>query len=132
LVTFDTSAILALINRRDPDHERVREAALRESEPYVLPVGILAEIGYFLEKGFSAQTFDQFLADVHSGVYLLDCGDRDVMRVHELVRRYRDLPLGLADAIVIACAERRGGRVLTLDLRHFGVVAREGTIALVP
>jgi predicted nucleic acid-binding protein len=132
LVTFDTSAILALINRRDPDHERVREAALRESDPYVLPAGILAEVGYFLEKGFSPQTSDRFLDDVKSGVYLLDCGDRDVSRVHELVRRYRDLPLGLADAIVIACAERRGGRILTLDLRHFGVVAREGAITLVP
>ena len=124
--------MLALVNRRDPDHERMRAAALGESEPFVLPVGVLAEIGYFLEKGFSHQTFDRFLNDVNAGVYLLDCGDRDVTRVHELVRRYRDLPLGLADAIVIACAERRGGRVLTLDLRHFGVVAREGTITIVP
>jgi predicted nucleic acid-binding protein len=42
------------------------------------------------------------------------------------------LPLGSADAAVIACAERHGGRVLTLDRRHFGVVEREGTISLVP
>lgn len=49
-----------------------------------------------------------------------------------LVRRYADLELGLVDAAVIACAERNGGRVLTLDLRHFGVVAREGTITIVP
>jgi hypothetical protein len=49
-----------------------------------------------------------------------------------LIRRYDDLPLGLADAAVIACAERNGGKVLTLDLRHFGVVAREGTITILP
>ena len=33
---------------------------------------------------------------------------------------------------VIACAERHGGRVLTLDVRHFGTVAREGKISLLP
>jgi uncharacterized protein len=62
----------------------------------------------------------------------LDCGEQDVPRIRTLVRRYADLPLGFADAAVIACAERYGGRVLTLDLRHFGVVAREGNLTLLP
>ena len=53
-------------------------------------------------------------------------------RIRLLVRRYADLPLGFVDAAVIACAERRGGRVLTLDRRHFGVVGREGTLTLLP
>jgi hypothetical protein len=37
-----------------------------------------------------------------------------------------------SDAAVIACAERSGGRVLTFDLRDFGVVAAEGTITVLP
>jgi len=45
---------------------------------------------------------------------------------------YADLPLGFADATVIACAERSGRKVLTLDRRHFGVVAREDTIEVLP
>jgi uncharacterized protein len=52
--------------------------------------------------------------------------------VRRLVQRYADLPLGFADASVIACAERNGGRVLSLDKRDFGVVAREGRITLLP
>ncbi|CAN5537467.1 hypothetical protein BH23CHL5_BH23CHL5_01160 [soil metagenome] len=44
--------------------------------------------------------------------------------------RYADLPLGYANATVIAAAERNGGRILTLDHRHFGVVARKGTIRI--
>ncbi len=75
---------------------------------------------------------DTFLNDLETGSYALDCGEQDVPRIRELVRRYADLPLGFVDAAVTACAERRGGRVLTLDLRHFGVVAREGTITIVP
>jgi len=31
-----------------------------------------------------------------------------------------------------ACAERNGGLVLTLDLRHFSLVGREGTIKVLP
>jgi len=54
----------------------------------------------------------------------------DVAR--NLARRYADLPLGYADAAVIACAERSRGLVLTLDMRDFGVVAREGTIQILP
>jgi predicted nucleic acid-binding protein len=62
----------------------------------------------------------------------LDCGEQDFARVRTLVRRYADLPLGLVDAAVLACAERNGGRVLTLDWRHFGVVARVGRITVLP
>ncbi len=53
-------------------------------------------------------------------------------RIRALARRYADLPLGFADAAMIACAKRHGGRVLTLDLRHFGVVAREGGLIVLP
>ena len=42
----------------------------------------------------------------------------------ELVRTYADLPLGAADASVIAVAERlKLTDVATLDRRHFTVVA---------
>jgi hypothetical protein len=57
----------------------------------------------------------------------------DSDRAQQLTQRYRDLPLGFADAAVIACAERNGGRVLTIDRRHFPVVARgEKTITVLP
>ena len=45
--------------------------------------------------------------------------------------RYRDLPLGFADAAVGAVAERNGGLVLSLD-RYFHMVAQEGTIRVLP
>ena len=57
---------------------------------------------------------------------------RSILPQAAVVQRYEDLPLGFADASVICCAERNGGRVLTLDLRHFGVVAAEGRISLLP
>ncbi len=131
LITLDTSGLYALVNRRDPDHAKVKEAFAADGGPYLLPAGILAEIGYLLERRLGARVLDAVLADLESRALSLDCGEDDLPRVRELVARHEDLPLGLADAIVIACAERHGGRVLTLD-SDFAVVAREGKISLVP
>ena len=47
---------------------------------------------------------------------------RDAVVV-EIVERYADLPLGAADASIVAVAERLGIRqVLTLDRTHFSIV----------
>jgi len=132
LVTVDTSAFVAALNRDDPNHDRAITVLKADRGPLLLPTGILAEVAYFVERGFGAKALIAWLDDVEAGVYRLDCGDDDIPRVRTLVARYADMPLGLADAVVIACAERNGGRVLTFDLRHFGVVAREGRIDVIP
>ena len=47
----------------------------------------------------------------------------DLIRCRELIAKYRDLSLGLADASVVATAERLGiPRLLTVDVRHFRAV----------
>ena len=132
MITLDTSALLTLLNRGDQDYDRVMAAFLTERAPYIVPAGILSELTYLIERRLGGAALDAFLSDLESGTYSLDCGERDFGRIRALVRRYADLPLGFADAAVIACAERHGGRVLTFDLRHFGVVAREGKLTILP
>ena len=62
----------------------------------------------------------------------MDRGDVDPPRIRELTTRYADLLLGFADAAVIGCAGRNGGRVFSLDRRDFDVVARDGDITVLP
>lgn len=93
-------------------------------------MALLSELTYMIERNFGEQILDEFLVSVSNGDFLLDCGEQDIDRTIELIRRYRDFPLGFADAAVVACAERNGGLVATLDFRHFGPIAREGTIRL--
>ena len=131
-LVLDTSGLVALANRRDPSHRRAVDALQGDPGPYVVPAGILAEAAYVLEARLGVASLESFLQDLEEGRLLLDRGDRDLARIRELVLRYADLPLGLADAAVVACAERRGAGVLTLDRRGFDVVAGEGTIRLVP
>lgn len=130
MITLDTSALVALLNRADPDHGGVVEQLDRDPGPYLIPAGILSEIAYLLEARHGSEVLDAFLADLEQGAFTLECGDGDIGRIRALTRRYTDLPLGYSDAAVIACAEAHGGRVLTLDRRHFGVVAREATISV--
>ena len=132
MITCDTSALFSILDRRDPNHLRTRQALHADRGPFLIPAGILGEITYLVESRLGEVVLDLFLDDLESGAYALECGEEDLPRVRALVRRYADLPLGFADASVIACAERNGGRVLTLDLRDFGVVAREGKLQLLP
>ena len=46
----------------------------------------------------------------------------DAPRMRELMEKYRDLPMDLADAALVRVAEREGlSDVFTLDRRHFTV-----------
>lgn len=131
MITLDTSGILAALNRADPDHDGARDVLNADSGPLIVPAGVLAEAGYMVEVDLGAAVLRQFVSDLNDGYYELDCGEGDFKRIGELLDRYADMQLGLADPCVIACAERRGKRVLTFDRRDFVPVAREGTITLV-
>lgn len=132
MLTLDSSALLALADRRERHHAAAVRALASEDPPHVVPAGILAEVCYLLERRGGVKALDAFLRDLETGAYVLDCGDQDLPRIRALVAKFEDLSLGFSDAAVIACAERSGGKVFTFDRRDFDVVARAGTIALVP
>lgn len=132
MITLDTSGLLALVDRKDPDHERAASVLEADRGPYLVPAETLGEVGYFVEAQYGQQVLDTLLADLESGYFSLDCRLERLSRIRALAARYADLPLGLVDSAVIACAEQNGGRVLSLDLRHFGVVAKEGKIQVLP
>jgi predicted nucleic acid-binding protein len=131
VITLDSSAIIAIVDADDPDHEVISATLLADRGPWIVPAGILGEVGYMLAS-ISPRALDGFLDDMQSGTYTLHCGEDDWERVRHIVKRYDNLPLGFADASVVACAERHAGRVLTLDRRDFDIVGREGRITVLP
>jgi uncharacterized protein len=135
-VIVDTGVIVAMCNRRDLDHDRCTELLTTTLEPLVLPEPLLVEVGYLLGSRAGARAEADFLRDVADGVYTLESMHReDIVRAADLVETYADLPLGTADASVIALAERFGvTRVATLDRRHFTVVRPRhvGAFTLLP
>jgi len=131
VITLDTSGLVAIISPTDPHHQEALAVLHAESGPRLVPTAILAEISYILERRAGPRLTLNFVRDLENGAYTPDCGVENLARIHQLMDRYQDLPLGLADAAVIACAERHGRKALTFD-RHFAVVAREGTMTVLP
>ena len=126
MIILDTSGLFALLNRKDQDHRRAKQLFFDDPGPYIVPAGILAEIGYLVEHRLGVRTLLAFLRDLGAGL-AVDCGERDFPRILALVERYSDLPLGFSEACVLACAERNGGRVLSFD-RDFSIIASKGKL----
>lgn len=103
-----------------------------ETKPFLVPGAILGELADVVGLRPRRGGRNTLLGDFAADRYRLDCGEQDLPRVRERVPRYADLRLGLVDAAVTAGAERNGGRVMTLNLRHVGVVAREGRLTVLP
>lgn len=119
---LDTGPLVALLDATDPDHERCATLLRETREPRVVPVCVLVEVECLLRPWPQALT--ALLADFDTGAFeLLDLPTPWLLRSGELIERYRDLPLGLVDATVIAATEMLGEtKVATLDHRHFTVV----------
>ena len=68
-------------------------------------------------------------------IVLLPLGNEEVSRMRELMKKYKDLPMDLADAALVAVAEREKIRqIFTLDRRDFQVYrpAKLGRFILLP
>lgn len=130
MIILDTSAIYAFLNRDEANHSRIARLIDSLAGPWTIPASILAEITYLVEKRLGHSVLVTFLDDIVLQSYLIEYQEQDFARIRHLIDRYADLPLGFADAAVIACAERRRSPVLTLDIRHFAVVAREQTFEM--
>jgi uncharacterized protein len=131
-MVLDTSAILAIGDLRDRHHERARRALEAEHDRSIVPAGILAEVDHVLTVRVGRRATLGVLDACIDGSLLLDCGDVDPPRIRELMARYHELPLEFADAAVIACAERNGGRILSFDRRSFDVVAADVGLTIAP
>lgn len=89
--------------------------------PLLLSPFVLAELDYLLMRHLGAQAQAALLDEVARGAYQLEPFDAaDIARAKEIVDRYADLAIGLADASIVVLAERHNVNiVLSLDQRHF-------------
>lgn len=105
-----------------------RAALLASDGPRLLSPFVLAELDYLLSTRVSGRVARAFLTEVADGAYQLERFDGDdIAEANEILGRYEDLDLGLADASVVVLARRHGVvDLLTLDERHFRAVAAIG------
>lgn len=124
MIIADTSGLLALFNRREAAHAAVAAFVATVEEALVVTPYVLAELDYLLATSAGIDAELAVLRELAGGAYLLAGLDaEEVGQAAEVIARYHDLGIGIADASIVVLAARMGTRtVLTLDRRHFDVV----------
>ena len=124
MIILDTSGLLAAIDASQRHHRSAAAALRRAGGPFLLSPFVLAELDYLLSTRVSTSAASALLEQVAVGAYRLEPMEAgDVARAREIIGRYRDLDLGLADASLVVLAERHDtSDILTLDERHFRTV----------
>ena len=128
MIVADTSGVLGLLDRRNSRHTALVELFRSHRGEWVLPWATLPELDYMVPRAIGPAVSQAFRSDLAEGLYAIEWGGApDLRRALELDRTYRDLSLGLVDAVVMAVAERLEARaIVTLDLRDFGAVTLKG------
>ena len=123
MIVVDTSGVFAALDRSQPDHAATREV-LEGAEPLILSPFVLAELDYLLSTRVSPAASVALLRDVEEGAYeLAPFAAGDVGSAADVLDRYTELGIGLADASIVVLADRyETDRVLSLDQRHFRVL----------
>ena len=88
----------------------------------VIPALVVNEASYLIGRRLGPDIEARFLASLEQQEVRAP-EHQDWSRISQLVKKYRDLPLGGTDASVIVLADRLRTRlILTTDRRHFGVL----------
>lgn len=117
MTLVDAGPLIAIIDRNDDDHEPCVQALSRLTAPLVTTWPAFTEAMYLLgdRVGWMGQERLWQLA-VRGDLNLAATGEQELERVRDLMERYRDLPMDLADATLVALAESlRLRRIFTLD-----------------
>ena len=122
MIIADTGFFLALANARDEHHEAAKRALAAVLEPLVTTWPVMTETCHLVANRLSAQAAETFMASAARGAFeIFDLQAAHLPRVVELMRKYRQLPMDLADASLVILAEHLGsGRILSTDRRDFG------------
>ena len=88
---------------------------------------VVAEVAYLVQKFAGPDAEIQFMEAVRDGVFHQEeLSGSDLDRIVELMRRFRGFPLGVADASLIAVAERLKIREIASIDGHFRAVRPHG------
>jgi len=127
VIICDTTPLVAAAVRNDRNNAASRvlfERLRARGQLLLVPPTVLAEAGYLIDKYLGADAEVEFLNSFTNGEFeLAEMVDDDMTRIAELCEKYRDLPLGVPAASVVAIAERLKIKdVATFDRKHFSVV----------
>lgn len=119
MILVDTGPLVALFDPKDSRYVACQARLKQLREPLITTVAVLTEVFHLLSPGSrGSSALREFIAAGGMAVWHLDA--ESLIRAFELMDRYADHPMDLADGSLVACAERlETRRIWTLDRRDF-------------
>ena len=128
MILVDAGPLVALVDADDQFHKKCVAALKVLREPLVTVWPPVTEAMYLLGDLPKAQdALWEMLA--RGALQLLPLDLADVSRIRELMAKYADRPMDLADAALVRVAEREGIRkIFTVDREDFSVYRLHGRV----
>ena len=120
MILVDTGPLIALFDPRDALHERCKRTLKTLRSRLLTTIPVLTEAFHILSpESQGSDRLRDFIAAGGLGVWFLEHGTLE--RAFELMERYTDHPMDLADASLLVAAETLDTRrIFTADRRDFG------------
>lgn len=121
MIILDTGPIVALFDRSDALHERCIEILKKIEEALITTWPVVTEAFHLLN--FSWQVQDDLWEFIgRGGVTIHPLEPVLFQRCRELMKKYQDLPMDLADATLVALGEEFSlTKIFTLDHKDFEI-----------
>lgn len=128
MILVDAGPLVALVDSDDQHHQKCVVALQQIKEPLATVWPALTEALYLLNDLPAGQeaVWDSIL---RGAIGILPLDVEDIPRIRELMRKYRDRGMGLADAALVRTAERENVRkFFTVDRSDFAVYRLHGRV----
>ena len=116
-IILDTGPLVAYLRESDRYHEWARQQFRQYRSPFLTCEPVLTEAAFLLSRYGGTENVEPLLMLVTADVLRVTLRLSDeAPRLQELMRRYRNIPMSLADACLVRMAELHpDSTVLTLD-----------------
>ena len=112
---------MALLDEADPEHDACVATLKTLRDPLITVWPAFTEAMYLLGPSWRGQKALWSRLETEA-LALAPLDETDAPRMRELMEKYRDLPMDLADAALVRIAERDDlTRIFTLDRRHVSI-----------
>ncbi len=121
MILADTGFWYAFFNTKDKHHRQAIHIMQDLDEGLITTWPVITETSYLLAKALGVPSQLRFIAALESNyIEIANITKQDLEKMQQLIQKYADLPMDLADASLVILAEELGhGRILSTDLRDF-------------
>jgi predicted nucleic acid-binding protein len=121
MILTDSGFWLALINKKDSHHKRTIEFVSTSSQQFITTWPVISETSLLLTKRVGIHQQLEFIHSLSLGrAEIYKPSTLQLIRMYNLMTKYQDLPMDLADASLVLLAEELGhGKILSTDRRDY-------------